>query len=269
MNCLEFRRRCTIDPSRLSADCVAHRQRCGPCNRFAVRMDEVERRLRAAVAVDVPDGLAERVVRRLEKEGGSFTEEHLDRHLGQAVRIEVPEGLAGRVLLRHSFDQQRRDRRQWIVSVALAASLAVAVGLVALVGIPGRGDALAREVIAHIEQEPQALLSRWEVPELQLTATLAGLGMTLDGDIGQVTFAGLCEIGPILGAHLVVAGEHGPITVIVLPDKRVQKVGEFESGRYRGMLLPARRGSIAVVAEYPQPVAPMAQRVGGVLRRLL
>ncbi len=267
MNCLEFRRRCTVDPSRLGAECAAHRRRCAPCGRFAVRMGKIEKRLRAAVAIDIPDGLAERIVRRLEREGGPLTEECLDRHLGQAVRIEVPEGLAGRVLLRQSFDQQRRNRRQWIVSVALAASLAVAVGLTSLVGTPGRGDGLGQEVITHIEHEPQALLSRAEVPELRLAATLADLGMTLDGDIGRVTYAGLCEIGPVLGAHLVVAGEHGPITIIVLPEKTVQRVREFESDRYRGILLPAGRGSIAVVAEYPQLVTPTAQRIGGALRR--
>ncbi len=269
MNCLEFRRRCTVDPSRLGAECSAHRRRCASCDRFAVRMGNIEERLRAAVAVDIPDGLAERIVRYLEREGGLLTEDRLDRHLGQAMRIDVPEGLAGRVLLRHSFDQQRRDRRQWIVSVALAASLAAVVGLASLVGTPGRGDGLYQEVIAHIEHEPQALLSRAEVSEFRLTATLADLGMTLDGDIGPVTYAGLCEIGPVLGAHLVVAGEHGPITIIVLPDKTVHRVREFESDRYRGILLPAGRGSIAVVAEYPQLVTPTAQRVGGALRRSL
>ncbi len=164
MNCLEFRRRCTVDPVRLGAECVAHRRRCAPCGRFAERMGEIENRLRAAVVVDIPDALAERILRRLEREAGPLAEESLDRHLGQAVRIEVPEGLAGRVLLRQSLDEQRRGRRQWFVSLALAASVVVAVGLVGLFDAPGRGDGLAREVIAHVEQEPQALLSRAEVP---------------------------------------------------------------------------------------------------------
>ncbi len=129
---------------------------------------------------------------------------------------------------------------------------------------PGAG--LAGEVIAHVRNEPQALLSRAEVKTGRLTATLAKLGIALDQDIGRVTHAGLCEIGPDLGVHLVVAGQYGPITVIVLPDKFVQQAREFESDGYRGVLLPARRGSIAVVAQHPQPVAPMAKQLGGALR---
>lgn len=266
MNCLEFRRRCTTDPSGLGAGCAAHRRKCPACSRFAERTGEFEKRLWSALAVDVPAGLAERTARRLETEGVTLTEESLDRHLGSAVRVDVPEGLAGRVLLRHSFEQQRTARRQWFMSTALAASLALAVGLTILVAPPGRDKGLAREVIAHIEHDRQALLSRSEVQEFRLTATLANLGIALDGDIGRVTYAGICEIGPTVGAHLVVAGEHGPITVIVLPDKFVPKARQFESDGYRGILLPARRGSIAIVAQYPQPVAPTVQQVGAALR---
>ncbi len=266
MNCLEFRRRCITEPNGLGPDCAAHRQQCLACARFAKRMTEFEDRLRGALAVDVPAGLAERITRRVDREDGATSEDSLDHHLGRAVQVDIPEGLAGRVLLRHSFERQREGRNRSLLSVALAAGLALAGGLTILLVPPGPGDGLAQEVIAHVQHEPQALLSRAEVKAARLTATLAKLGIALDQDIGPVTYAGLCEIGPSLGAHLVVAGQHGPVTIIVLPDKFVQRAREFESDGYRGVLLPARRGSIAVVAEHPQPVAPMAQQLDVALR---
>ncbi len=266
MNCLEFRRRFTIDPAGNGPEIAAHRQQCPACDRFAERMGEFEKRLRQAMAVDMPEGMAERIGRRLEAETPKLTEESLDRHLESAMRVDVPEGLAGRILLRHSLERQRRVRRRWYLSAALAAGLALAVGLSIFWLSPGSHGGLAHEVVAHIEEDTQALLSRAQVRDFALSATLASFGMYLEEDIGSVTYAGICEVGTTLGVHLVVAGESGPVTVIVLPYKRMPRARAFQTDGYTGLLLPAHHGSIAVVAQHPQAVAPTAQRVSKALR---
>ncbi len=266
MICLEFRRRCTTDPYRLEPECEEHARQCAACASFAERSREFEQHLHDAMSVGVPEGLVARVAHRLDADPESSAEKSFEQDVANAVHVQVPEGLAGRILLRHAFDQRLTRRRRLLTTLALAASLTAVVGLSTLVEAPSRKTPFSEELIAHIENEPDALLTRAEVQEFRLTATLANLGMRLDGDIGRVTFAGMCEIGPVLGAHLVIAGERGPVTVIILPNKFIEQPRSFGSDNYRGILIPAARGSIAVVAEYPEVVDPVALRVDRALR---
>jgi aminopeptidase-like protein len=53
----------------------------------------------------------------------------------------------------------------------------------------------------------------------------------------------------------------GPVTVLVLPREPVQQSIRFDEGGYRGMLVPASRGSIAVLSRDEADVEQVAQRV--------
>jgi hypothetical protein len=64
MNCLEFHRQKLADPRRLSAEAQAHARDCQSCAAFARSVDDGERDLQRALAVPVPEGLADRVLLR-------------------------------------------------------------------------------------------------------------------------------------------------------------------------------------------------------------
>ncbi len=266
MNCIEFRRGYTIEPTVKNAVMAAHRRECPSCARFARRLDSFEERLREALAVEPPDSLYDRIGQRIEREdGGTPSQVEFERHLGQALRVEIPEGLNGRILFRQAAEQARRTRR-WLVPLALAASVAVAVSLVTT--FSSTGDQLAEDLIAHIEREPEALESRLEISASRLGMTLEMLGMGLSGDIGQVTYAALCKVRNGLGAHLVIAGQLGPVTVMILPVERVDTARRFEQGNYRGIVVTAGRGSMAVVGSPDEPLQPVVHRLSRALRRL-
>lgn len=72
MNCIEFRREKLADPRRLSPGALAHMNECAACRAFAAEINENEARLAAALAVPVPEGLAERIVLR-RKAGTRFS----------------------------------------------------------------------------------------------------------------------------------------------------------------------------------------------------
>lgn len=61
-NCLDYRRAKLADPTRLPAQARAHETGCPRCQAFARRMDAQEERIARALAVPVPDGLAERML---------------------------------------------------------------------------------------------------------------------------------------------------------------------------------------------------------------
>jgi hypothetical protein len=63
----------------------------------------------------------------------------------------------------------------------------------------------------------------------------------------DITYAHSCWFRGRRVPHLIVQTPQGPVTVVVLPRERVTGTVDFEEDGYRGMLLPAERGSIAVL----------------------
>jgi hypothetical protein len=66
MNCLEFHRAKLADPRRLSPEARSHAAQCAACGAFAASVDDAERDLERAAAVAVPEGLADRVLLRVQ-----------------------------------------------------------------------------------------------------------------------------------------------------------------------------------------------------------
>ena len=68
MNCLDFRRRVLIDGRQLPDDLKSHADACLGCAEFLERIAALEQKLDAAVAVPIPEGIADRVLlaRRLD-----------------------------------------------------------------------------------------------------------------------------------------------------------------------------------------------------------
>lgn len=62
MNCLEFRRIALADPRRPGAEAAAHASRCAACQEFLARTLEFEDDLAAALRIEAPRDLPERVL---------------------------------------------------------------------------------------------------------------------------------------------------------------------------------------------------------------
>ncbi len=220
MECIEFRRRTLEAPADNAAALAGHRLACRSCADWAARQRRFDSRIAKALAVPVPDGLAERV------------------------------------RMRASWSARRR--RHW---PAVAAALVVAVaGFAALQS--WRTEPLGEAVVEHLYHEPELLLaSDGAVAADRLETVLARVGAALDGDIGAVTHAGLCPIRGRLAAHLVVAGEHGPIAVLVMPGQGVDTVTRVGDGSLHGSILPAGSGSVAVIGFRGESLDALVERV--------
>ena len=68
-------------------------------------------------------------------------------------------------------------------------------------------------------------------------------------DAGLITYAQSCEINGNKVPHLVIQGERGPVTIILLPDEKVDEVTPLEGERFNGVLVPVGDGSIAIIGE--------------------
>jgi len=144
---------------------------------------------------------------------------------------------------------------------AIAASLVAgaAVGIVLLVGAPRAS--IAREVIGHVEHEPGAMEATAPLAPAALAEVLHPDGTRLRPGAGDVTFAARCVFDGHVVPHLVVQTPQGPVTVLVLRHRTLDEPLLLSGSGYEGVVLPAPRGSIAIVGEGVADIEGVARTV--------
>lgn len=149
-------------------------------------------------------------------------------------------------------------QRRWF---AIAASLVagIAVGLVLLTSAPR--ESVAREVMDHVAHEPVALAATVPVAPAAIAGALDSAGARLRPDIGDVTFAARCVHQGHVVPHLVVQRPQGKVTVLLLGHRKVDGPVRFEEQGFAGVILPAPRGSIAIVGQDPVDLEGVARQV--------
>jgi hypothetical protein len=156
---------------------------------------------------------------------------------------------------RHQDDLRAMDvviRRALAVATrrrlfAIAASLVVGatVGVVLLVSAPRAS--IAREVIGHVAHEPGAVDATAPVAPVALAGVLDPDGTRLRPGIGEVTYAARCVFEGHVVPHLVVQTAEGPVTVLMLRHRAIAEPVRIDAQGYRGVVLPAPEGAIAIV----------------------
>jgi hypothetical protein len=149
-------------------------------------------------------------------------------------------------------------RRRYL---AIAASLVVglSVGLVLLVSAPRAS--IAREVVDHIVHEPGTMDLLVPVTAGALAGVLDPEGTRLRPGIGEVTFAARCVHQGHVVPHLVVRTAEGPVTVLLLRHREIDGPVQISERGLVGVVLPAPRGSIAIVGQGLKDPAGVAQKV--------
>ncbi len=182
----------------------------------------------------------------------------LEVTLRQALEISVPAAGARPA----AAVSERGARPRWF---ALAASI---VGVALLSGALWTlypRDALATALVGHMAHEPQSRRKgEVPVPPAALAYVLQRSGVTLAPDAPLVSYAQSCWFRGWFVPHLVVQTPDGPMTVMVLPHERVATATMVEEGGYRVVIVPAERGSIALLATGPVSAASVAAIVARV-----
>ena len=145
--------------------------------------------------------------------------------------------------------------------LALAASIVVglAVGIALWVSSPRQS--LAREVIGHVMHEPQTMLSTTPIEPGALAGVLDPEGTKLRPGIGDVSFAARCVYEGHVVPHLVVRTPQGTVIVLLLRHRSVSAPVRIAEQGYEGIVLPAPRGSIAIVGKDPKNLDAIATLV--------
>lgn len=235
MNCEEFNKAVLSEPN---ADSMARREHaaaCPDCARLFVRVRRMERELSVVLAVPVPESLS-----------GDVPDVETLARREQA-------GDDGNVVAFPAGRSDRGGRGRWPAIATLAAALAlVAVFVLRPPAVePVDGAALAAEVFEHVDHELGAMRpATTAVTDETLGDALrpAGVRMASDSVPGLVSYARSCVIDGKLVPHLVVQGAAGPVTVLIMPDQRVDGPMSIARDGLEGVILPVGDGgSIAIV----------------------
>lgn len=218
MNCMEFRRISLASPLHPGHEALEHEASCPSCAHFYQEL-------------------------RMQEEA-----------LYEAMAVPVPEGLADRVLLRQQHGWRERFLPRFAIP-ALAASLTLAVGLGLGLGQDRQpheltAESLAAGIAEHVLNEPKALASSVILPAPVLVKAVSQSGGEVISPLGQVSYADHCPLpGGGTGEHLVLNTSQGKVTLILMPTKTLASALRLFKDGLNVSVLPAGKGSLALIAE--------------------
>jgi len=210
MKCSDVRFALAADPSGVGADVAAHLDACASCAAYAQDMLELDDKLRKAMQVTAPE-------------------------------IALP----GEPSRAASMPGRWFGARQFALAASVAA-VAVLAGLL-WIGVPRQS--LAKAVVDHMAHEPGAWVQQDALPPPAVAPILARSGVALREGMPDVSYANSCWFRGRHVPHLVVRTPGGPVTIMVLPHDAVAGRVSLDEEGYRGVIVPAERGAIAVLAQ--------------------
>lgn len=228
IDCEEFRKAVGASPSEETEALARHEAECADCRAWRGELKSLDETLARALAVPVP----EPAMPALDDADG-------ERIVEMRRRPSVP---------------------AWF-GIAAGIALAAYVGLFAL-SRSGPERSLAEQVIAHMDHEAASrVVTDVAVPERTLNAVVSNRVARMGPGIGLVTYARSCVINGKTIPHLVVQGENGPITLLLMPDEPVDSAVPLEGESITGIILPVGDGSVAIVGERDQDIRAIGNRV--------
>lgn len=240
MNCETYRESITADPSESFAGGAEHSATCEACSTYRSEIRALDDTIRSAVTIDVP----ELRMPDLPPPGKD-----------DAKVVNLPFRRAAKI-----------TTGGWI---GIAASLAAGIFLAAMIGVrfmggePGHDQLLAREVLDHVDHEPWALkVTDVAVSDARFERVTSPAIRTMDrNNFGLVSYAQSCLINGNTIPHLVIQGEKGPITLLLMPEEMVSAAVSLSGQSVDGVILPHGKGSIAIVAERDERIEELQRKV--------
>lgn len=238
MNCEQYRETIAADPSFDGG--AGHLSECAACQTYRTEMQALDQTINRALQLDVPQlqmpDLPDLVAEESPKSSTSTT--------GNVVTL---------------------PNRRWVSTAwfAMAATIVIAAFLgVRFIGTGMEYESLADEILAHVDHEPYALrVTDVAVPDERLAAVVPDDVAKMDRSAGLISYAQSCVINGHEVPHLVIQGERGPITILLMPEEMISGPQEFAGQSINGIILPLGNGSIAILGERDEALDEIEQRI--------
>ncbi|MGD2119505.1 MAG: DUF3379 family protein [Chromatiales bacterium] len=190
-----------------------------------------------------------------------------EKQLIDALNTPTPPELPTRLLQEARTRQQQRKKRAWL-KYSLAASLLLVISSAVYLFQVVQIQSLPKFVLAHIEHEVNQLDNRLQVN----AGRLARLSADFDGGYLQtlkqkITYVEKCWLRTGYGLHLIVEGQTGPVTLLLMPNEATTQTVAVRSERFTGNIYPLARGSFALVGEHGESIEMLAESLRMAMQR--
>lgn len=214
MDCKEYKEALTADPTFEGGS--EHVAACPDCQAYRTEMLELNDKIARALGIEVPD----------------------------LTLPELPDLDTNKVV---SLSNRRLLTKPVWFALAATVLLAVTIG-VRLSEFGVSYGSLEEQVLAHVDHEPLSLLpSNTAVSDESLALAVPASIATMNHAAGLITYARSCTINGRSVPHLVIQGEYGPITILLMPYESIAEAKTLEGENIRGVILPVGSGSIAII----------------------
>ena len=236
MNCEEFKKAIAAEPRATFEGGAGHVAECESCASFMAEMQALDVRIASALAIDVPE-------------------------LNLPDLPDLPE-IGEDNVVNMPFERKGSKSMPFWIGIAASFALAAVIGI-QLIGIdPVSEYSLSEEILAHLDHEPGALrVTNVAVSDDRLSRVVNPSVGTMDRNVGLVTYAQSCIINGKTVPHLVIQGEEGPVTLLLMPDEMIDGAVMLDGEGVNGVILPMGRGSIAIIGEREEALGEIEQRV--------
>ena len=190
----------------------------------------------------------------------------LDLKIAKALQIDVPEL---RMPELPDIDETNvtslpiRKRSMKPVWFAIAATVVLATSITLRTSSLFQSyDSLAEEVLAHLDHEPGALrVIDVAVTDGHLARAVPASLAVFDRHTALITYARSCVINGHDVPHLVIQGQHGPVTILLMPEEKIAEAMPLDGENVKGVILPVGNGSIAIIGDRDEALEPIQKNV--------
>jgi len=226
MNCDQYREAISGDPSFDGG--AGHLSECNSCQAYRQEMMALDDKILRALSLNVPD----------------------------LNMPDLPEIESSNVV---SLSSRRRFAPPTWLAMAATVVVAALIGI-RFVGVDNRS--LADKVLAHLDGEPHALVvTDVEVSDERFRSVVPARIASMDRGAGLITYAQSCEINGRDVPHLVIQGERGPVTILLMPEEKIPNALPLEGDTVHGVILPVGDGSIAIIGVREERLDLIEERV--------
>ncbi len=190
----------------------------------------------------------------------------LELRIARALQIEVPPLVmpdlpdVGDATV-SSLPVRKRSRTPYWFAIAATVVLATSIA-VRMSGVFQTYGSLAEQVLAHVDHEPAALrVTDTPVADDRLRRVVPAEYAVFDRDAALITYANPCKINGNPVPHLVIQGQYGPVTILLMPEEPVAAVMPLDGDNVHGFIVPVGDGSIAIIGSRREPLDAIRQNV--------
>ncbi|MEW6996836.1 DUF3379 family protein [Colwelliaceae bacterium BS250] len=192
-----------------------------------------------------------------------------DQRIASALNVDIPENMAEQLILRQSLHSHQLTKRKSRVHLAIAASVAVIVGVaVNFVNFSPVFTSTADYSLAHYHHEADKFTNtaQAQFSLASINEEMNGLQVSFLEKIGKLISIDGCFFDSMDSMHLVFEGEYDNVTVFIIPkSEHLAFSKQFEDADVRGVATQYTNGEVIIIGNKKEALGQWQQKIDDTL----